>query len=45
MASGLRAFFAGFLWLQVQKIVMVKWKVLENQTSSSLEMDSKRNNY
>jgi hypothetical protein len=36
MASGLTAFFAGLLWLQVQKIVMVNWKVLENQTSSSL---------
>jgi hypothetical protein len=36
MASGLTAFFAGLLSLQVQKIVMVNWKVLENQTSSSL---------
>jgi hypothetical protein len=36
MASGLTAFFAGLQWLQVQKIVMVNWKVLENQTSSSL---------
>jgi uncharacterized membrane protein (Fun14 family) len=35
MASGLTAFFAGLLWLQVQKIVMVNWKVLESQTLES----------
>ena len=32
----LAAFFSGLLWLQVQKIVTVNWKELENQTSNSL---------
>lgn len=32
----LAAFFAGLLWLEVQKIVTVNWKELEDQTSNSL---------
>lgn len=31
VAIVLAGFFAGLLWLQVQKIVMVNWKVLEKQ--------------
>ncbi len=32
----LAAFFGGLMWLQVQQIVTVNWKELENQTSNSL---------
>jgi uncharacterized membrane protein (Fun14 family) len=36
VAVVLAAFFAALLWLELQKIVTVNWKELENQTANSL---------
>ena len=36
IAIGLAAFFSALLYLEVQKIVTVNWKEIENQTSNTI---------